>query len=472
VGVSRRGVEREVREQRHRAGRASRCGARSEEALPVSDAVTEFGGYDALASTARVVALYRGGQRVARLAADERGAVVLDRTPFYAEGGGQVGDHGRLRAPGCRFAVEDTQASGQAHLHLGVVQQGELRVGAEVTAEVDAERRMDTVRNHSATHLLNAALRRVLGEGVTQQGSLVAPERLRFDFSHPRPLTDEQLATIEDMVNDVILGNVETLVRHMPMDRAMACGALALCGEKYGEEVRVLDIGGDFSRELCGGVHVQRSGDIGLFKIVAESGVAANVRRIEAVTGRGACRWASSAATCLQRMATRLGSSPDALEPQLERLLERLKQGEKEIDTLRSRLAGSVGGDLAAHAEEVAGTKVLAHRLDGADAKTLRRTVDQLKQRLGSAALVLASVADGKVRLVAGVTPDRMDSLPAQELANFVAGQVGGRGGGRADLAQAGGDHPEALGEALASVSAWVRERMAAGGRAGPAEPH
>jgi alanyl-tRNA synthetase len=455
------GFEAGMSEQRRRARAASRFGAVSPVGEEGVAQETRFLGYEQLSMEASVAALYQDGRSVLELQQGESGGVILESTPFYAESGGQVGDRGVLSAEGMLFEVEDTQKQGKAHVHLGRVEQGTLAVGQTVEARVDGQRRMDTVRNHSATHLLHAALRQVLGEHVTQKGSLVAPERLRFDFSHPQALTEEERRTIEELVNRKILENAGTRVEVMPLDQALKSGAMSLFGEKYDAEVRVLTIADGFSVELCGGTHVARAGDIGLFKIIEESGIAAGVRRIEALTGVGALRWVNDNQRTVARLAQLLRSEPANLELRLEQLLERSRKQEKEIEQLKGRLASSAGDDMAAEAANIAGIKVLAKRLDGVDPKSLRETVDQLKNKLGTAALVLAAVNDGKVSLVAGVTKDSTDRIKAGDLVNYVAQQVGGRGGGRADMAQAGGNKPEALEAALAAVPDWIRQQLA-----------
>jgi len=428
--------------------------------LPKIDQATEFTGYERSEQESRVIALYREGKTVNSLADGEFGGVVLESTPFYAESGGQVADRGQLLGTEMEFDVSDTRKQGRAYVHLGEVTRGRLEVGQTVTARIDTQARADTMRNHSATHLLHAALRKVLGEHVTQKGSLVAPERLRFDFSHPQALSEEEIQEIEWLVNAEILKNTETRIKVMPLEAALESGAMSLFGEKYDEEVRVLEIGDDFSRELCGGTHVARTGDIGLFKIVSVAGIAAGVRRIEAVTGRGALHWANRTEHRLQRVAELLRAEPDYIEDKLSQLLDRNRSLEKEVSQLKSKLASTAGDDLAVTAVDVGGMKVLARTLDGVDPKTLRETVDQLKNKLGSAALVLATVQESKVSLVAGVTKDHTDRLNAGELVNHVAAQVGGKGGGRADMAQAGGNDPSRLQQALASVPEWVRERL------------
>ncbi len=451
--------EREMAKQRERGRAASRFGADYTGALEV-DVETTFTGYEALAHDAEVVALASGDRQVEALESGAEGVVVLSRTPFYAESGGQVGDSGWLRGAEVEFEVRDTQKEGGVHAHIGVVRRGTLRVGDTVRAEVDAERRAATVLNHSATHLLHAALREVLGAHVQQKGSLVAPDRLRFDFSHPQPLTRAELETIERRVNDCVRANAEASARVMPYDEAMRAGALAFFGEKYGEEVRVLSIG-DISTELCGGTHVRRSGDIGLFKIIDEVGVAAGIRRIEAVTGPRAVEWVEDEEERLARIASLLKGGREDVDERVAQLVDRNRKLEKELERLQAKLASSAGTDLASQAVDVNGLKVLAARVEAADPKALRETVDQLKNKLGSAAVVLGAVDDGKVRLVAGVTKDRADEIPAGELVNAVAERVGGRGGGRPDMAQAGGNDPAALDAALRAVPEWVRAHLA-----------
>ncbi|HHB13256.1 MAG TPA: alanine--tRNA ligase [Chromatiales bacterium] len=454
------GFERLMAQQRERARRASHFEA---DYSGVQDLAlrTEFTGYTREVDQGTIVALLRDGRRVERLDAGEEGMVVLDRTPFYAESGGQVGDTGLIEGPHGRFRVTDTQKRGEAHVHMGVVEQGWLAVSQQVTARIDAERRHAIRLNHSATHLLHAALRKVLGPHVVQKGSLVAPDRLRFDFSHPEPVTAEQLREIERLVNEQIRANAEAQAQEMPMDEALKQGAMALFGEKYGDRVRVLKIG-EFSVELCGGTHVRRAGDIGLFKIVSESGVAAGVRRIEALTGQAALDWIEEQERKLGHIASLVRGGPEDVDRKVEQVVERSRALEKELERLKAKLAAQAGQDLAARALDVQGVKVLAERLEGADPKTLRETVDRLKNRLGSAVVVLGTVREGKVSLVVGVTRDLTDRIQAGELANVVAQQVGGRGGGRPDMAQAGGTRPDGLAKALESVPSWVEERLAA----------
>jgi alanyl-tRNA synthetase len=455
------GYERAMQEQRERARAASKFGMDLSAGAQIGER-SEFSGHEEVDGEARVVALLRAGQRVDSIAAGELAEVILDRTPFYAEAGGQVGDSGQLEsAGGARFLVEDTQKRGAGHAHIGRLASGALQVGDPVHAHIDAERRAAIRLNHSATHLLHAALRQVLGTQVTQKGSLVAPDRLRFDFSHYRALTPEELAAVERLVNAQIRANAEAVTRVMDYDQAIAAGAMALFGEKYDRQVRVLSIGG-FSTELCGGTHVRRAGDIGLFHIVSESGVAAGIRRIEALTGQAALDYLDQGDATLSQAASLVQSTRLEVAERVREMLDRVRALEKDNRALRERLALGQGTDLAGAAIELDGMKVLATRVDGADAGALRAAVDQLKQRLRSAVIVLGAVQPpAKVMLVAGVTDDQTARVRAGELIAAVAAQVGGKGGGRADFAQAGGSKPEALDEALASVVPWVRARLA-----------
>jgi alanyl-tRNA synthetase len=422
---------------------------------------TPFFGYEMLERESRVVALYADGSRVRSLQAGQRGIVVLDGTPFYAESGGQPGDAGILAAGDTIFTVEDTlKVQADVFGHHGTLGNGTLAVGDTVTATVDGQRRAQTMRNHSATHLMHAALRLVLGSHVSQKGSLVDADKTRFDFSHNAPLSADEIRRIEAIVNHEILANVETNAQVMPYDDAVSAGAMALFGEKYGDEVRVLGIGS--SRELCGGTHVGRTGDIGLFKIVGESGVAAGIRRVEAVTGENALRLIQSLSQRVNEAAAALKSPPEELTQRVLQVQEQVRALEKEVGQLKGRLAASQGQDLVAQAVDVNGLKVLAATLQGADVAALRATMDTLKGKLKSAAIVLASVIDGKVTLIAGVTADATGRVKAGELVNFVAQQVGGKGGGRPDMAQAGGTDPSGLPGALAGVAGWVGERVAA----------
>ncbi len=462
------GFEGEMARQRERARAASQFGAAaSGTILPVlgSAATTrtagEFTGYAGTRGEGQALALYRDGEAVDVLEGGQDGVVVLDRTPFYAEAGGQIGDVGELHGPAGTFRVTDTQKQAGLHLHIGSMRSGQLALGETLRAEVDPVARRATAQNHSATHLLHAALRCSLGGHVLQKGSLVAPDRLRFDFSHSAPLSGAEVRAIEHLVNAEIRGNREVETEVMPVERALESGALALFGEKYDAEVRVLRMG-DFSVELCGGTHVGRTGDIGLFKVIAEGGVAAGVRRIEALTGDAALRFVEETEAELERIASLLKAPREGIGGRVEQLMQRLKQEEKLSQGLRAKLSQQSGQDLSGQAREIAGAKVLASTLEEADAGALRETMDKLKDKLGSAAIVLASVKEGKVVLVAGVTPDLCGKVPAGELVNFVARQVGGKGGGRADLAQAGGQDPGQLPRALESVADWVGQRLGA----------
>jgi alanyl-tRNA synthetase len=418
----------------------------------------KFVGYDQLQHNSKVIALYANGAPVTQLKAGEQGIVVLDTTPFYAESGGQVGDQGLIQAAAAKFEVEDTlKIQADVFGHHGVLASGVLKVGDAVGAEVDQHLRGRTIRNHSATHLMHKALREVLGSHVSQKGSLVDPDKARFDFSHNAPVTAEQIAQVEAIVNREILANVATESHNMSFDDAVKHGAMALFGEKYGDEVRVMDIGS--SKELCGGVHVHRTGDIGLFKIVAEGGVAAGIRRIEAVTGEGALALVQSMNRRLLEAAAALKATPDELTARIVQMQDSAKALEKELAALKSKLAAGQGDELVTQAVDVNGIKVLAATLDGADVAGLRETMDKLKDKLKTAAIVLASVVDGKVSLIAGVTADATSRVKAGELVNFVAQQVGGKGGGRPDMAQAGGTDAAALPGALAGVAAWVAQR-------------
>jgi alanyl-tRNA synthetase len=418
-----------------------------------------FTGYEKLEEAARVVALYHEGTPVQQLKEGQSGVVVLDTTPFYAESGGQVGDSGELAAEGVLFGVEDTQKiKADVYGHHGTQTQGTLKVGDAVKASVNVERRHATMRNHSVTHIMHKALREVLGEHVQQKGSLVDADKTRFDFTHNAPITDPQIREIEARVNKEILENRPTQARVLDLEAAKATGAVMLFGEKYGETVRVLDIGS--SRELCGGTHVQRTGDIGLFKVVAEGGVAAGIRRIEAVTGANALAYLQELESTVQSVGAALKSSPNELQGRVAQVLEHVRSLEKEVAQLKGKLASSQGDELVAQAVDVKGIKVLAARLEGADAKVLRDTMDKLKDKLKSAAIVLASVDGTKVQIAAGVTADSMGKVKAGELVNFVAQQVGGKGGGKADMAMAGGTDASKLAGALQSVQQWVADRV------------
>ncbi len=423
---------------------------------------TTFHGYETLEHKGNILALYKDGVEVNELSEGDMGVAVLDDTPFYAESGGQVGDRGELRSVHGIFAVEDTQKIQAAVFgHHGVVKTGKLTVGNGVTAKVDVAARYATMRNHSATHLLHKALREVLGSHVQQKGSQVDADKTRFDFVHTQPMTDAEISKVEAIVNAEILANAESQSRVMGIEDAQKTGAMMLFGEKYGDEVRVLNIGS--SIELCGGTHVKRTGDIGLFKIVAESGVAAGVRRIEAVTGEGALELFQNYHEEIGELAFELGfSAEEASEgkKQVQKLKSKLWDAEKEIAQLKSKLAALQGDELVAQALDINGVKVLAAKLDGADVATLRETMDKLRDKLKSAAIVLAAVSEGKVSLIAGVTADATSKVKAGELVNFVAQQVGGKGGGRPDMAQAGGTQPEHLAAALAAVPGWVKAKL------------
>jgi alanyl-tRNA synthetase len=460
LSIDTAGFEAAMAAQRGRARAASQFTAGADGELQI-DACTTFTGYDHLSDTASVEALFHDGEPVARLEAGQSGQVVLDKTPFYAESGGQVGDRGLLETTAGRFEVQNTRKQGKgAFVHSGTLTEGALQVGDMVNARVDSAWRQATVLNHSGTHLLHAALRTVLGEHVQQKGSLVGPDRLRFDFAHYEPVTPTQLAEIENLVNAQIRANAAAETRVMSIEDAMASGAMALFGEKYGAAVRVLSIG-DFSVELCGGTHVRHAGDIGLLKIVSETGIASGVRRIEAVTGNNALQWVAANEQRLQRISELVKGSREDVDDKVSQVLEKNRALEKELQQLKGKLASSQGADLASQAVEVDGIKVLAARLEGADNQVLRDTLDQLKNKLGSAAVVLGSVNGDKVSLVAGVTKDRTTQIRAGDLVNAVALQVGGKGGGRPDMAQAGGTQPEHLDAALDSVADWVRQQLA-----------
>ena len=428
-------------------------------ALDYSGPGTTFHGYETLETRAKVLALYREGSPVNELAEGDPGTVVLDETPFYAESGGQVGDRGVLQSTQGIFAVEDTQKIQAAVFgHQGVLKTGSLKVGDELVAKVDMVARKRTMRNHSATHLMHKALREVLGDHVQQKGSQVDPDKTRFDFVHNQPLTDEEIHRVENLVNAEILENVDCLHRVMPIGEAQKLGAMMLFGEKYGDEVRVIDIGS--SRELCGGTHVKRTGDIGIFTVVAEGGVAAGVRRIEAITGDVALAYMQGMETALGGVAGTLKVQPNDVQARVYSILDQVRQLERELALLKSKQVAAQGDSLIGRAVDVKGAKVLAAVLDDADVAALRATMDKLRDKLKSAAVVLASTVGGKVTLIAGVTPDLTGKVKAGEMVNFVAQQVGGKGGGRPDMAQAGGTDVEKLPAALASVQGWVEQKL------------
>ncbi|MDI1297727.1 alanine--tRNA ligase [Methylotenera sp.] len=427
--------------------------------LEYSGANTDFKGYQTLEASAMILALYKDGVAVNQLSEGEQGVVVLDNTPFYAESGGQVGDNGVLKAENGIFAVEDTQKIQAAVFgHHGILKTGKISVGESLKASVDLAARANIMRNHSATHLMHKALREVLGTHVQQKGSLVDADKTRFDFLHNAPMTDNEIAKVEAIVNAEILANAATQAREMDIESAQKTGAMMLFGEKYGDIVRVLDIGS--TTELCGGTHVSRTGDIGLFKIYAESGVAAGVRRLEAATGNGALKLINAQQALISQLSADLKAPTSELATKVVQLSDHAKSLEKELARLKSKLASSQGDDLATQATEISGVKVLAVTLEGADANTLRETMDKLKDKLKSAAIVLASVSDGKVSLAAGVTPDLIAKIKAGELVNFVAQQVGGKGGGKPDMAMAGGTDASQLPKALASVNDWVSSKL------------
>ncbi len=460
LSIDQAGFDAAMEAQRGRARAASKFAAEVRDSVKLPGK-TEFSGYDRLEELGRVAALIFDGSIVETLHPGQEGQVVLDHTPFYAESGGQMGDTGLLSNASARFKVTDTRKIGNSFSHVGVLESGELSVGDALDARVDGERRRAIALNHSATHLLHAALRQLLGTHVQQKGSLVAPDRLRFDFSHTQPVSAEELRRIEELVNSTIRRNEPTETRVMALEEAVAAGAMSLFGEKYESDVRVLSIG-DFSMELCGGTHVNRAGDIGLFKIIGESGVAAGVRRIEAVTGQRAYEYVARTEQVLRDIASLLRGNREDVDEKVRELVERARRLEKEVQQLKSKLASGQGGDLSAQAKVVGGIKVLAAQIEGADAKSLRDAVDRLRGQLGSSIIVLATVNDAKVVLVAGVSADLLERYKAGEIIGSVAALVGGRGGGRADFAQAGGTQPENLAAALASVEDWVRSHQSA----------
>ncbi|ARU89219.1 alanine--tRNA ligase [Pseudomonas sp. M30-35] len=453
------GFEREMQAQRERARSASSFGMDYNNLVKV-DSDTRFLGYEGTSGSGKIIALFKDGQAVDTLASGEEGVVVLDQTPFYAESGGQIGDSGYLEGAGVRFDVRDTTKAGGAFLHHGIITQGSLAVGASVKAEVAAEVRQATALNHSATHLLHAALRQVLGDHVTQKGSLVDSQRLRFDFSHFEAIRPEQLKALEDIVNAEVRKNSEVETDETDIETAKAKGAMALFGEKYGDDVRVLTMGDGFSVELCGGTHVSRTGDIGLFKITSEAGVAAGVRRIEAVTGAQALAYLNGAEEQLKEAAALVKGSRENLLDKLSGVIERNRQLEKELEQLKAKAASAAGNDLAGSAVEIKGVKVLGARVDGLDGKALLAMVDQLKNKLGSAVILLGGVLDDKVVLVAGVTQDLTAKLKAGDLMKQAAAAVGGKGGGRPDMAQGGGVDAGAVDAALALAATFAEQGL------------
>ncbi|QWD79480.1 alanine--tRNA ligase [Polynucleobacter sp. MWH-Spelu-300-X4] len=458
VTVDEAGFEVAMNRQRDQARAAGKF--KMSQGLEYKGAPTVFHGYDSLnREGAKVLALYVDGTQVNSIQSGDSAVVVLDHTPFYAESGGQVGDAGELRNASSLFDVEDTlKIQADVFGHHGQVLEGEIKVGDQFNAKVNAERRARTIRHHSATHLMHKALREVLGAHVQQKGSLVDADKTRFDFTHASPMTADEIARVEEIVNAEILVNAQASAKVMSLDDAQKTGAMMLFGEKYGETVRVLEIGS--SKELCGGTHVQRTGDIGLFKILSESGVAAGIRRVEAIAGDRALAYLQQLDAQVNQLAASLKATPNDLAQRISQLQEHARSLEKELERLGSKLAASQGDELLSQAIELKGIKVLAAQLDGADAKVLRETLDQLKNKLKSAAIVLASVQDGKVQLAAGVTSDVLAKVKAGELVNFVAQQVGGKGGGKPDMAMAGGTDPKGLPSALQSVQSWVAERL------------
>ncbi len=452
------GFEKAMEAQREKARAASNFGVDYNDSLSI-DEESEFTGYDHLTQSSIVSKLLKDDAEISEITTGDKAIVVLKNTPFYAESGGQVGDKGRLFAAGANFIVEDTQKLGDAIAHIGFVQSGSLTVKNEVTAEVDAKLRQDTMRNHSATHLMHAALRELLGGHVQQKGSLVEPDKLRFDFSHTESVTADELNQIESLVNQKIYENHSVDVEVTDMDSAKEKGAMALFGEKYGDEVRVLSMS-PFSVELCGGTHVVRTGDIGPFKITSEAGIAAGVRRIEAVTGEGAVGWMQSSEKTLNTIGGLLKSDTSQAAEKVSQLMDKTRQLEKTIEQLQSKLASNQGSDLVSQAIEIKGAKVLVAKLDGVEAKSLREMQDQLKNKLGTSIVMLAVANAGKVGLIAGVSKDLTSKVKAGELVNMVAQQVGGKGGGRPDMAQAGGNDEAALPAALESVLPWLEEKL------------
>ncbi len=453
------GYEQAMTQQRERARAAGAFKVDYSDQLQL-DGETSFTGYETLSGQGQITALIKDGESVSELIAGEQGVVVLDNTPFYAESGGQAGDSGYLRNEAVEFEVHDCQKQGANFLHIGVLTKGSLSAGQRLDAEVNPEVRRATALNHSATHLLHAALREILGEHVSQKGSLVDSKRLRFDFSHFEAIAPNQLRQIERRVNDEIRRNTAVETEICDMDTAVANGAMALFGEKYGDKVRVLTMGEGFSVELCGGTHVTRTGDIGLLRITSEAGIAAGVRRIEAVTGERALAYIDDMECQLDQISKSLKTGRDKAVAKLKSLLVDLKAAEKQAFQLKAKLATAAGADLASQARNIAGVNVLAAALEGADPKSLRTTVDQLKNKLGSGAVILAASRDDKISLVAGVTADITDKLKASELLQNVAQQVGGKGGGRPDMAQGGGSDLSALPAALDSVYGWAEEKL------------
>lgn len=456
------GFKTAMSEQRNRARSSNQFNLES--ATLATGLETQFNGYDltqqAAESPSTILAIYQGGKPIDILPAGNTADIILDKTPFYAEAGGQVGDTGTLSAAATLFKVQDTKKQGQAHIHKGVLQEGELKIGQQLHCQIDKDRRQRIACNHSATHLLHAALKKVLGPHVTQKGSLVNADKLRFDFSHKEPIPVEQLMRIEALVNTHIFINEKTGVETMSLAEAKDSGAISLFGEKYGDIVSVLSIGGKFSKELCSGTHVDRAGAIGLIKITSGTGIATGIRRLEAITGVDALNWIQQGEKQLHDVAKLLKTDRQAILSCVEKNLAETKKLEQQLSTLQKKQIGNISSDIATEAEEISGIQVIAKVLEGADAKTLRDTIDCLKNKLGTATLIFATVENDKITLVAGVTKDITKTINATELINFVAHQVGGKGGGRADMAQAGGNNPAALNSALASVTGWISKKM------------
>ena len=454
------GFEDCMEAQRERGRSASQFGVDYNKDVQ-SDCDTVFTGYEQVKQSSKVAEMFIGADSVDAMSAGQQGIIVLNETPFYGESGGQVGDTGVLTSANAHFEVRDTQKQGDSILHIGELTSGDVKLGDELVAEIDFDSRKAISRNHSATHLMHAALQQVLGEHVSQKGSLVDAEKLRFDFSHFEPVKAEELRQIEQIVNKQIRGNSEAQANEMELEAAKASGAMALFGEKYDDVVRVVSMGDDnFSTELCGGVHVDRVGDIGFFKIIAESGIASGVRRIEAVTGEAAVNWVEEKDQQLDTLARMLKSSREEVNSKVEQLIQKLKEQDKQLTVLKGKMASQAGSDLGSQAEEVNGVKVLTAHLDGADSNTLRDTLDQLKNKLGTAAIVLASEEGGKVKLIAGVTKDLISNIKAGDLVNIAAAEVGGKGGGRPDMAQAGGSYPAAIPQALEAAKSWLQGKL------------
>ncbi|MFT7675181.1 MAG: alanyl-tRNA synthetase, partial [Gammaproteobacteria bacterium] len=453
------GFETEMNQQRQRARASSQFSANTEQYDLSGYVASGFLGYESLESSAQVVALLQDGESVSALENADEAVIILDQTPFYGESGGQVGDIGHIRFENGEFKIRDTQKQNDVYLHIGVLVSGEIKTGDRVDANVDGDHRRAVMLNHSATHLMHEALRQVLGNHVQQKGSLVDAHKLRFDFSHYQPLTDDELLEINQYVNQQIRMNLSTSTDLMDMESAKSSGAMALFGEKYGDIVRVLKIGSD-SVELCGGTHVERSGDIGIFKTIVETGIASGVRRIEAITGQAAFNRFVDSERLIDAAARQLKTNRDDLNLRIEQLQSNQRLLEKELTALKSQAASQVGGDLAASSIVIDGVHLIATELPDADVKTLRETVDQLKNKLGSAAVVLGSRSEGKISLIAGVTKAETSRIKAGDLVNFVAQQCGGKGGGRPDMARAGGSEPENLPAALSSVEAWLRQQL------------